>query len=104
MPGISGIARRLSAIYGQMASEWGEGDALLPCSPGFSDGTVRQPPVCHASAARIRARDAAVSYHQYLMGQDVAYMKNLTYPAAKRVHNLKYYTWVEHDGDSGAAV
>jgi len=39
-----------------------------------------------------------VSYHQYLMGQDVAYMEELTYPAAKRVHNLKYYTWVEQQG------
>ena len=34
------------------------------------------------------------------MGQDVAYMEELTYPARKRVHNLKYYTWVEQQGRS----
>ena len=25
-------------------------------------------------------------------------MEELTYPARKRVHNLKYYTWVEQQG------
>jgi cysteine synthase A len=44
------------------------------------------------------ARDAAVSYHQYLMGLTTDYTEELTHPARKRVHNLKYYTWVEQQG------
>jgi hypothetical protein len=46
------------------------------------------------------ARDAAVSYHQYIMGLSTDYVEELTYPARKRVHNLKYYTWVEQQGKS----
>ena len=46
------------------------------------------------------ARDAAVSYHQYVMGLSTDYVEELTYPARKRVHNLKYYTWVEQQGKS----
>ena len=44
------------------------------------------------------ARDAAVSYHQYIQGLSTDYTEELTYPDRKRVHNLKYYTWVEQQG------
>ena len=48
--------------------------------------------------------DAAAIYHRYLMGQTVDSMEELTYPQRKRVHNLKYYTWVEQQGKSHAEI
>jgi cysteine synthase len=33
-----------------------------------------------------------------LLGEDIDSMMELTYPDQKRVHNLKYYTWVEQQG------
>jgi cysteine synthase A len=42
--------------------------------------------------------DAAEVYARYLQGQDTADMLELTYPERKRVHNLKYFTWVEQQG------
>lgn len=44
--------------------------------------------------------DAAGIYHRYLMGIGVDHMQELSYPQRKRVHNLKYYTWVEQQGKS----
>jgi hypothetical protein len=38
---------------------------------------------------------AVGAYHQYLMGLSTDHVEELTYPTRKRVHNLKYYTWVE---------
>ena len=41
---------------------------------------------------------AAGAYHQHLMGQSLANVQELDYYQRKRIHNLKYYTWVEQQG------
>ena len=43
-------------------------------------------------------RDAAADYARWLMGQDTADMLELRYTDKRRVHNLKYFTWVEQQG------
>lgn len=42
--------------------------------------------------------DATAAYHQHLMGTTTDYVEELTYPDRKRIHNLKYFTWVEQQG------
>jgi hypothetical protein len=42
--------------------------------------------------------DASGVFHQYLMGESTGNMQELTYVDRKRVHNLKYFTWVEQQG------
>jgi len=42
--------------------------------------------------------DAAGAYHRHLMGQSLAHVQELGYYERKRIHNLKYYTWVEQQG------
>jgi len=42
--------------------------------------------------------NAAGVYHRYLMGESTDNLLELTYQERKRVHNLKYYTWVEQQG------
>jgi hypothetical protein len=42
--------------------------------------------------------DAVAAYHQYLLGVTIDYVQELTYYERKRIHNLKYYTWVEQQG------
>jgi hypothetical protein len=44
--------------------------------------------------------DAVAAYHQYLLGLTIDYVQELTYYERKRIHNLKYYTWVEQQGKS----
>ena len=44
------------------------------------------------------AKAAAVDHHLHLLGQRTDAMAELTYQGRKRVHNLKYYTWVEQQG------
>jgi hypothetical protein len=78
--------------------EWGEGDVvvtLLTDSMELYGSRLRE---LNHERGEYTARDAAVGYHQYLMGLSTDYMEELTYPARKRVHNLKYYTWVEQQG------
>jgi cysteine synthase A len=42
--------------------------------------------------------EAAKDYHRYLMGESTAHMRELTYYDKRRIHNLKYFTWIEQQG------
>jgi cysteine synthase len=48
--------------------------------------------------------DAAAAYAQHLLGLSMENMEELTYYSRKRVHNLKYYTWVEQQGKTYAEI
>ena len=50
------------------------------------------------SEGAFTALDAAGVYHRYLWGQGIDYVEELTYYGRQRIHNLKYYTWVEQQG------
>jgi cysteine synthase len=45
-----------------------------------------------------RALDAAADCAASLWGEGTDNMRELSYPERKRIHNLKYYTWVEQQG------
>ena len=42
--------------------------------------------------------DAAIDYHRNLQALTTDYMQELSYRDKKRIHNLKYFTWVEQQG------
>jgi hypothetical protein len=42
--------------------------------------------------------DAAADFARYLHGASTDQLLELRYPDRRRVHNLKYYTWVEQQG------
>jgi cysteine synthase A len=44
--------------------------------------------------------DGAGDYHRHLTGQLTDHMLELRCPERKRIHNLKYFTWVEQQGES----
>ena len=96
--GISGAANMLSAIKMAKWYEWGEGDVVLTVLTDSMELYGSRLRELTAERGEFTARDAAVAYHQYILGLSTDYVEELTYPARKRVHNLKYYTWVEQQG------
>jgi hypothetical protein len=42
--------------------------------------------------------DAAKDYHRYLMAESTAHMLELSYYDKRRIHHLKYFTWIEQQG------
>jgi cysteine synthase A len=96
--GISGAANIASAIKMAKWYEWGEGEAVVTVLTDSMELYGSRLAELNAERGSYSERDAAVSYHQYLMGLTTDYTEELTYPARKRVHNLKYYTWVEQQG------
>jgi cysteine synthase len=96
--GISSVANLLSAVKMVKWYEWGEGDAVITVLTDSMEMYQSRLRELSSERGEFTARDATVAYHQHLMGQGVEYVEELSYPARKRIHNLKYYTWVEQQG------
>ena len=96
--GISSISNLLSAIKMAKYYELGPNDIIVTM---LTDSAVMyQSRLQEMTDERghFTNVDAAMTYARYLMGCDTDHMAELTYQDRKRVHNLKYYTWVEQQG------
>ena len=58
----------------------------------------------HAEQGEYSDLDAAADYSRWLMGLSTDNMLELSYPDRRRVHNLKYFTWVEQQGKTYAEI
>ncbi len=96
--GISGAANIASAIKMAKWYEWGEGDVIVTVLTDSMELYCSRLTELTEERGEFTARDAAAAYHQHILGLTTDYTEELTYPARKRVHNLKYYTWVEQQG------
>ena len=52
----------------------------------------------HEEFGEYSASDAAEHCARYLLGQSTDNLLELSYTDQRRVHNLKYFTWVEQQG------
>jgi hypothetical protein len=52
----------------------------------------------HEEFGEYSEKDAAADFARYLHGQSTDNLLELTYTDRRRVHNLKYFTWVEQQG------
>ena len=96
--GISGIANMLSAIKFSRWYELGEDDIVLTVLTDSMDLYGSRLRELHKAEGEYTEMDAAADYHRYLLGCTVDYVEELGYWDQKRIHNLKYYTWVEQQG------
>ena len=46
----------------------------------------------------VTATDAAVAHNRWLLGESTANVEELGHWDRRRIHNLKYFTWVEQQG------
>lgn len=96
--GISGIANMLSAIKFAKYYELDENDIVLTVATDSMEMYNSRLHELNESEGEFSDLDAAAAFHRHLLGQSIDYMEELTYYGRKRVHNLKYYTWVEQQG------
>ena len=96
--GFSGIANMLSAIKFAKYYELGSNDVVLTV---LTDSMQLYGSRMHEYSEQFgdfSDTDAAETYARYLHGVDTDALLELTYASRKRIHNLKYYTWVEQQG------
>jgi cysteine synthase len=96
--GISGVGNLLSAIKFAKYYELGEHDFVLTVLTDSMEMYQSRLRELTEERGEFTELDAAAVYHQYLLGVTIDYVQELTYYERKRIHNLKYYTWVEQQG------
>lgn len=96
--GISGIANLLSCIKMVKYYEWGEGDAVVTINTDSVELYQSRLEEEREAHGEYSSEDAAADYHRYLLGQNIEHVQELGHYDRKRIHNLKYYTWVEQQG------
>ena len=93
--GISSIANVLSSIKFAKWYELGERDIVLTCftdSMELYDSRLQE---LREKCGEYTELDASADYHRFLIGCAVDFVEELGYWDRRRIHNLKYYTWVE---------
>jgi hypothetical protein len=96
--GFSGIANMLSAIKMAKYYEMGEDDIVLTVLTDSMELYQSRLKEMHAEYGLYSETDAAVHFGRYLQGESTDNLLDLTYTDQHRVHNLKYFTWVEQQG------
>jgi cysteine synthase A len=96
--GFSGISNVLSAIKAAKYYEMDEHDVMITVLTDSMELYQSRLKEMHAEHGEYTEKDAAADYARWLMGQDTADLLELRYSDRRRVHNLKYFTWVEQQG------
>ena len=93
--GISGIANVLCCIKMAKYYELTEDDILctvLTDSAGMYGSRIEELNEAHGAYSQL---EAAKDHSLHMLGLKTDNLMELTYADRKRIHNLKYYTWVE---------
>ncbi len=98
--GISGVGNMLSAIKFAKYHELTSNDVVLTLGTDSMDMYGSRLAELNAERGAFTPYDAAGTYERYLMGTGIDHVHELSYYDRKRIHNLKYYTWVEQQGKS----
>ena len=102
--GFSGISNVLSAIKFAKYYELGEHDIVLTVLTDSMQLYQSRLQEMRAEYGAYSARNAVADFARYLYGQSTDNLLELRYPDRRRVHNLKYFTWVEQQGKTYAEI
>ncbi len=96
--GISGASNLASAIKFARYNELTENDLVVTVLTDSMEMYESRLNELTQECGSFSATDAQVVYSRDLLGLNIDNMEELTYYGKKRIHNLKYYTWVEQQG------
>ncbi|NLC14138.1 MAG: pyridoxal-phosphate dependent enzyme [Chloroflexi bacterium] len=96
--GFSGISNVLSAIKFAKYNELTSNDVVLTVLTDSMELYNSRLQEMHEEFGEYTRDNAVADDARYLKGQAIDYMQELGYRERKRIHNLKYYTWVEQQG------
>ncbi|MFN2195636.1 MAG: pyridoxal-5-phosphate-dependent protein subunit beta, partial [Anaerolineales bacterium] len=96
--GFSGISNVLTAIKMAKYYEMDENDVVLTVLTDSMELYQSRLTEMQEEFGEYSETDAAVDFSRYLLGQSTDNMLELRYTDRRRVHNLKYFTWVEQQG------
>ena len=96
--GISSIANVLAAIKTAKYFEMDKQDVIITMATDSMEMYQSRLAELTEEEGEFTDLDAAGVFHRYLLGETTDNMQELSYVDRKRIHNLKYFTWVEQQG------
>jgi cysteine synthase len=102
--GFSGISNVLSAVKMAKYYELGENDIVLTILTDSMELYGSRLKEMRLEYGEYSQTNAAADFARYLLGESTDNMIELTYADRKRVHNLKYFTWVEQQGKTYSEI
>ena len=96
--GFSGISNIISAIKFAKYYELGENDIVLTILTDSMELYASRLDEMRAEYGEYTEMTAVADFARYLHGISTDNLIELSYADRRRVHNLKYYTWVEQQG------
>ena len=96
--GFSSIANTVMAIKMAKYYELDGNDIILTVWTDSMELYGSRLKEMHEEIGKYTEIDAAQTHARYLEGLIPSYLQELTYEDRRRVHNLKYFTWIEQQG------
>ncbi len=96
--GISSVANVLMAIKMAKYFEMDENDVIITIFTDSMELYQSRLREMQEKFGNYRELEAAVDYQSILLGQKIDAMMELNYLQKRRIHNLKYFTWIEQQG------
>ncbi|MEG0779430.1 MAG: pyridoxal-5-phosphate-dependent protein subunit beta [Oscillospiraceae bacterium] len=93
--GISGVANVLCCIKMAKYYELTEHDVVCTVLTDSADMYGSRIEELNEKHGAYNATEAVLDHNVHMLGQKTDNLLELTYTERKRIHNLKYYTWVE---------
>lgn len=96
--GISSIGNMLAAVKMAKYFEYNEDDVIFTCFTDAADMYASRIVEQYEEKGAYNPLQAALDREACLLAQSYDNFLELSYQDKKRIHNLKYYTWVEQQG------
>jgi cysteine synthase len=96
--GISSISNLISAIKLAKYFEFNENDVVFTIFTDSVEMYRSRLNEMNEQWGKYSLKQAEIDWHSVLQRQSIDYFKELSYYDKKRIHNLKYFTWVEQQG------
>ncbi len=96
--GISSIANVLAAIKTAKYYEMDKNDVIITMATDSMEMYQSRLTELTEEEGKFTDLNAAAAFHRFMLGETTDNMQELTYIDRKRIHNLKYFTWVEQQG------
>ena len=98
--GISSIANMLSAIKFAKYYELTHNDIVLTVFTDSMELYGSRLREYHEKHGNYSQNEAERDFYRHILGQKIDFLQELTYWDKRRIHNLKYFTWIEQQGRS----
>ena len=96
--GISSAANVIAAIKFAKYYELKKNDLVLTVFTDSAELYASRLQEMRAESGDYNRINAALDFHKNIYGLNTDYIMELTFREKKRIHNLKYYTWIEQQG------